>query len=162
MWSNLRKASFHVHNSKKHFFHQIMPVHIFLQSSQVLVLKVAHAAFAVACFWGLRDIHEGTNVLQIAPSPLDKQTAGCDSPHDWLMSLAMHLAALCDIQTWKWHQWMLFGCFQSRSSLYSPLWLPTCSPTSYPEGVLVVLAMPVKNYLKWSAIQLAIHSIVDE
>ena len=25
---------------------------------------------------------------------LDKQTAGCNSPHDWLMSLAMDLAAL--------------------------------------------------------------------
>ena len=33
--------------------------------------------------------------LQIAPYPLDKWTASCDSPHDWLMSLAMDLAALC-------------------------------------------------------------------
>ena len=29
-------------------------------------------------------------------------------------------------------------------------------------GVLVVLAMPLKNYLKWWEIQLAIHSIVGE
>ena len=32
----------------------------------------------------------------MAQPPLDKQTAGCDSPHDWLMSLAMDLAALSD------------------------------------------------------------------
>ena len=34
----------------------------------------------------------------MAPSPLDKQTAGCGSLQDWLMSLAMDLAALCDIR----------------------------------------------------------------
>ena len=32
----------------------------------------------------------------MAPYPLDKQTASCNAPHDWLMSLAMDLAALCD------------------------------------------------------------------
>ena len=29
----------------------------------------------------------------MAPISLDKQIAGCNSPHDWLMSLAMDLAA---------------------------------------------------------------------
>ena len=32
----------------------------------------------------------------MAAYPLDKQTASCNSPHDWVMSLAMDLAALCD------------------------------------------------------------------
>ena len=63
------------------------------------MLKVTWAAFAVACFWGLSDIHECLGLLQMASHPLDKQTAGCNSPHDWLMSLAMDLAALCD--TWR-------------------------------------------------------------
>ena len=33
----------------------------------------------------------------MALSPLDKQTAGCNSPHDWLMSLAMDylLCVIC-------------------------------------------------------------------
>ena len=35
--------------------------------------------------------------LQMATYPLDKQTAICNSPHDWLMNLAMDLAALCDM-----------------------------------------------------------------
>ena len=32
----------------------------------------------------------------------------------------------------------------------------------HPIGVLVVLATPVKRYLKWQEIQIAIHSIVGE
>ena len=60
------------------------------------MLKVTQAAFVVACFWGLSDIHESSNGLQTAPTPFDKQTASCNSPHDWLMSLAMGLAALDD------------------------------------------------------------------
>ena len=39
-------------------------------------------------------------------------------------------------------------------------WLPT-TPL-HPIEVLVVLATSVKNYLKWQAIQLAIHSTVGE
>ena len=46
------------------------------------MLKVARAAFAVACFWGLSDVHECMGRLQMAVYPLDKQTAGCNSPHD--------------------------------------------------------------------------------
>ena len=65
------------------------------------MLKVARAAFAVACFWGLLDIHEYTGHLQMAEYPLDKQTAGCNSPHDWLMNLAMDLTASCDMWRWK-------------------------------------------------------------
>ena len=61
------------------------------------MLKVARDAFAVACFCGLSDVHECTGRLQMAAYPLDKQTAGCNSPHDWLMSLAMDLTALCDM-----------------------------------------------------------------
>ena len=61
------------------------------------MLKVAQAAFAVACFWGLSDIHECMGRLQMAAYPLGKQTAGCNSPHNWLMSLAMDLTALCDM-----------------------------------------------------------------
>ena len=39
-------------------------------------------------------------------------------------------------------------------------WLPALPPPSHPVGVLVVLTTPVNNYLKWRAIQLAIHSTV--
>ena len=58
------------------------------------MLKVAQAAFPVVCFCGFSDIHECSGRLQMAPYPLDKQTAGGNSPHNWLMSLAMDLAAL--------------------------------------------------------------------
>ena len=60
-------------------------------------MKVALAAFAVACLRGLSDIHECMGHLQMAAYPLGKQTADCNSPHDWLISLAMDLTALCDM-----------------------------------------------------------------
>ena len=59
--------------------------------------KVTRAAFAVACFSGLSDVHGCSGGLQMATYPLDKQTAGCNSPHNWLVCLAMDLAALCDM-----------------------------------------------------------------
>ena len=37
---------------------------------------------------------------------------------------------------------------------------PPTLPPSHAAGMLVVLTTPVKNYLKWRAIQLAIHSTV--
>ena len=57
---------------------------------------------------------------------------------------------------------MTFGCF-SEYIAFACYFMANCPPPpSHPVGVLVVLAMPVKNYLKWCTIQLAIHSIVDE
>ena len=121
------------------------------------MLKAVQAAFAVACYWGFSDIHECSDVLQMAPSPFDKQTASCDPPHDWLISLAMDLAALCDKWRWKWHQWMPFSCFQSRRSLC----LQICGYPPTLIGVLLVLAMPVKKLLYsgklWRGESLANH-----
>ena len=62
-----------------------------------MLLKVTQAAFAVACFGGLTDVHECSGRLKMARYPLDKQTASCNSPADWLVSLAMDLATLCDV-----------------------------------------------------------------
>ena len=45
--------------------------------------------------------------------------------------------------------------------LLATLWLPARPPPSHPIGVPVVLATPVKTYLKWQEIQLAIHCTVD-
>ena len=59
--------------------------------------KVAQAAFAVGYFCGLSNVHECLGHLQMAAYPLDKQTDGCNSPNDWLMSLTMYLAVLCDM-----------------------------------------------------------------
>ena len=63
----------------------------------LILLKVEQSAFTQASFSSLSDIHRCSGGLQMVPSSLDKQTFGCDSPHDWLMILAMDLAALCDM-----------------------------------------------------------------
>ena len=61
------------------------------------VFNTAESAFTQTSFSSLFDIHECSGGLQMAPSSLDKKTAGCNSPHDWLMSLAIDLATLCDM-----------------------------------------------------------------
>ena len=57
-----------------------------------MLIIVAQAAFAVACF---SDVHECSGDLRMALSPLDKQPAGYKSPHDWLVRLGRDLAVLC-------------------------------------------------------------------
>ena len=69
----------------------------------ILVLKVAQSAFAVLLVSdrSLSDVHECScrwTLTETALSPLDKQTTGYNSPHNWLMTFAMDLAALCDMQ----------------------------------------------------------------
>ena len=45
-----------------------------------------------------------TSTSEMAPSPMDKQIAACKSPHDWLVTLAIDLAALYDMWGWIRHQ----------------------------------------------------------
>ena len=97
----------------------------------------------------------------MAPYLLDNQTAGCNLPHNWLMSLAMDLAAFV-IRTYvevKWHQQGPFGCFQCWQLLPATSWLPTCLP-SYRSSNGIGYAS--KSYLKWQVIQLGVYSIVGE
>ena len=93
---------------------------------------------------------------------LGKQTAGCHSPHDWLMILAMDLTALCDMLRRGENDTK--GChlagFGEDIAFACHFVATHPPPPSHPVGVLLVLAMSVNNYLKWWEIQLAIHPIV--
>ena len=82
MWLDIRKASFHAHNSKLDAF----PV-----TFSMVPFEVSDVQY-----------HEYLGGLLMAPaiSP-EKQTTSCNSPDNWLMSQAMDLAALCDIWSWK-------------------------------------------------------------
>ena len=95
----------------------------------------------------------------MAPSSSDKQTAGCESPCDWLISLAMDLT---DMWRWKWHtNGSHFPVFSEDIAFARHFVATRLPPSSHPIGVLVVLAMPVKSYLKRREIQLAIQCTVD-
>ena len=113
MWPDLPKGVLYTHSFKIHFSSQFQEITTPMDQQHMclILLKVDQPAFTQTSFSSLSDVHECSGGLQIAPSSLDKETAGCNSPRDWLMSLAMDLAALCDIWRWKWHQWMPFGCF---------------------------------------------------
>ena len=60
----------------------------------LLLLKIEQSAFTQA----LSGVHECPGSLQWPHlNSLSKQTASYESPHSWLMSLAMDLAVLCDM-----------------------------------------------------------------
>ena len=78
----------------------------------------------------------------MASSPFDKQTASCNSPHDWLMSLAIDLAAFCVIcggeNGTDGHYLAVFSVDVTFGHHFAVTHLPY-----HPIGVLVVLATPV-------------------
>ena len=62
--------------------------------------KVKQSAFTQASFPSLLDIHRCSGGFKMPLSSLDKQSEGCNSPHDWLMiisQLAMDIYLLCMI-----------------------------------------------------------------
>ena len=122
LWPDLLKWSYTCRVSI-HSFHCHLIV-TYINGPTAYVFNAAEGwtvAFTQVSFSCLSDIHECLGGLQMVSSSLDKQIADCDSPHDWLMSLAMDLAALCDTWRWKWHQWMLFGCYYWRHRFCPPL-----------------------------------------
>ena len=81
-------------------------------------------------FSSLSDINECSGGIQMATSCLGKQTVDCDSPHDWLMSLAIDLASLCDMWRWKWYQWKSFGVFSEDIAFACHFATPCLPPSS--------------------------------
>ena len=114
MWLDLRENPASTHTIARHtFHHQLICVHINQQFRQVsLVLKVSQITLLWLVYSGLLDVHKCSDGLKMAP-----WTSSCNSPPDWLMSLAMNLAALYDMWRWKLLQQTLFGCFQCGRSL---------------------------------------------
>ena len=89
----------HAQFQDTHTFHQYLIVTSMDQQHMCLILlKVKQFAVTQASFSSLSDIHKCSDGLKMAPSFVDKQIADCNSPHNWLMSLAKDLAALCDME----------------------------------------------------------------
>ena len=149
MWLNLRKAGFHAHKSKIHFSPLNDRRTHWITTQASIDAESLPVDFVVACFKGLSEVHKCSGHLQMAPHSLDKQTAACNSPHNWLMSLAMDFADWCDMWRWKWHQRMPFGWFWWRHSLYPPLCGYLTTPTLLPYRSATGIGYIIKNYLKW-------------
>ena len=94
-----QKGSYTRTVSRHTFHHHLLDTSMHQQDVCLLLLKVEQSAFIQAFFSSLSGVHECSGNLYMAPSSFGKQTASCESPHDWLMSLAMDLTALCDM--WK-------------------------------------------------------------
>ena len=91
------------------------------------------------------------------PSSFGKQTAGSESPHDWLLSLAIDIAALCDI---------ICGGENGTCGSDFPVlsedvafvrhFVATLPPCRSDTGI----GYASKNYLKWREIQLANNELL--
>ena len=124
------------------FHHHLIATSMNQQHMCLILLKVEQTAFTQASLSSLSDIHECLGGLQMAPSSLDKQTVGCNSPHNWLMILAMDLAALCDM----WSINVSHLAVISEEVGFACHFVASClPPPSHPVGVLVVLATSVKT-----------------
>ena len=83
----------------RHTFHRhLLATSMHQQDMCLLLLKVEQSAFTEAFFSSLSGIHKCSGSLKMVPSSFGKHTAGCESPHDCLMSLAMDLAALWHVE----------------------------------------------------------------
>ena len=63
----------------------------------LILLEVEQFAFTQASFLSLSDVHKCSGGIQMVLSSLGEHIADCESPHDWLMSLAIDLAVLYDM-----------------------------------------------------------------
>ena len=52
----------------------------------LILLNFEQPAFTQASFLSLSNIYECSGGLQMTPSSLGKQTADCESPHNWLQN----------------------------------------------------------------------------
>ena len=76
------------------------------QHIRLILLKVEQSAFTQASLSSLLDVHKYLGGLQMALSSLEKQTANCDSPHEWLINLTIngwHLAVFSETVAFACH-----------------------------------------------------------
>ena len=83
----------------------------------------------------------------MAPSSLDKETAGCNSTHDWLMSLAMDLAALCDMRGENGTNGCHLAVFSKGIAFVCHFVAPHPLPTLPPYRSASGIGYTSKNYL---------------
>ena len=82
---------------KAHFSSLMIATSIDQRYIYVIQQNVKHSPFIQVSFPSLFGAHDSSGGLEMAPSPLDWESAGYNPPYDCLMSLAMDKAALCDM-----------------------------------------------------------------
>ena len=86
------------HTTARHTFHHQMIVHTLTNNS---TRESCPGCFCCSLFLWLVRLPQCSGCPQMTPYLLDNHTASCNSPHNWLMSLIMDLATLCDM--WRWN-----------------------------------------------------------
>ena len=77
----------------KHIFHRhLLATSMDQQHNVFNTVEGEQSLFTQFSSSSLSDIHKCSGGIQMAPSTLGKQTANCEAPHSWLISLSMNLA----------------------------------------------------------------------
>ena len=106
------------HTTSRHtFHHQTIVVHYKLRTIKAGIDAESFPGW-FCCGLFLRLVRHPRvfrlpSTRSVSPWKADRRLYS-NSPHEWLISLAMDLAALCDMWRWKWHQWMLFDWFSEN------------------------------------------------
>ena len=97
----------------------------------------------------------------MAPSSFGKQTAGCESEHNWLMSLAIVLLCVtCGGENGT--NGSHFPVLNEDVAFVHHFVATRPPPPSHPVVVLLVLATPVKNLSKMVGIQLRSYPGIND
>ena len=86
------------------------------------------SALTGATFWGVSDVHQCSNGLEMAVVTLHKQALGCRSPNDWLLLLFIDLATFVIFGA---QHLSPFGSLTSLCVFSLPLSFPP-PPTNHP------------------------------
>ena len=138
MWLDLPKGILYAHNFKSHFS---LPFDRYNNRLTVHACTIAKDS-TVYFYWGLihRPVwHPPVLRWSVNSSNLPaRQTAGKESPQDWLVWLGIDVTTFCDMWSWKKPGLMSFGCI-NLLALEGPATslLPT-TPYPWPIGLHMV------------------------
>ena len=158
MWLDLRKSAFYTHNSKVNFLHQLIAVHIneqFWQKlAKLVLLWLVSKAYQmptsglVVFKWLLM---QSTTISARGNQFPSLRTTRGDIPTSFAEEVSQRVPSGTE-HAFAHH----FIATHPPVQSFPP------TPTFHLVAMLVVFATPVKTYLKWQEVKLAIHSIVGE
>ena len=141
--TRFEKAGFHTYNSKTHFSPSNDSCTRWLTIQPGIDDESCPGCFC--CMWLVSEACQMSTSVRVVFKWLHTWSSWqadswpyVNSPHDWLISLAMDLTALCDM--WRWND--TNGCHlagfgeEVAFARHFDSWLPTHPLPSHPVGVL--------------------------
>ena len=149
MWPDLRKATFHAHNIKTHFSPLNDSCTRWLTIQAGIDAQSYTGCFCCGLFLGPVRRPRVFGWPSNGYISLDKQTAGCNSPHDWPGVFGHGFSCFVwYVEVKITPMDAIWLVLVKTDPLPATSWLSTHPPSSHPVGVLLLLATPVKKLSK--------------